>query len=377
MRRHRGDLAGQRALVDAMAADLRAQRALTGPRVLQSVFLGGGTPSLMDPAWVAELVALACALWTPAPDLEVSLEANPTDAEADRFAALAQAGVGRISLGVQALDDGQLGFLGRLHDAASSRRAVAAAARAVPRVSLDLIYALPGQTEAAWRAALREAVDLGAEHMSPYQLTVEAGTAFDRAVRRGRWAPADRDLAADLYEATQAVLEAAGFAAYEVSNHARGEAARSRHNLVYWRGWDYVGAGPGAHGRLALDGVRWATVAHAAPEAYVRALRETGVGFAEREALSPVAVAEERVLMGLRTDEGVDLAETAAAGLAPDDPRLAVFADEGLLTVAAGRVRATAAGRRVLDALTAALAVPQTSAGLRTGGPVTAGENRV
>ena len=357
MRRDRGDLAVQRALVQAMADDLRAQRALTGPRVLQSVFLGGGTPSLMDPAWVAELVALACALWTPAPDLEVSLEANPTDAEADRFAALAQAGVGRLSLGVQALDDGQLGFLGRLHDAGSGRRAVAAAARAVPRVSVDLIYALPGQTEAGWRDALSEAVDLGAEHVSPYQLTVEAGTAFDRAVRRGRWAPADPDLAADLYEATQAVLEAAGFDAYEVSNHARGEAARARHNLVYWRGWDYVGAGPGAHGRLTLGGVRHATVAHAAPDAYLRAVRETGVG-AAREALSPVAVAEERVLMGLRTDEGVDLRETAAAGLEVGDPRLARYEAAGLLHVAGRRVRATAAGRRVLDRLTADLAVP-------------------
>lgn len=358
VRRDRGDLSAQRSLVRAMADDLRAQRALTGPRVLQSVFLGGGTPSLMEPTWVADLVALACALWTPAADLEVSLEANPTDAEAGRFAALAQAGVGRLSLGVQALDDAQLAFLGRLHDAAAGRRAVAAAARAVPRVSVDLIYALPGQTEAAWREALRQAVDLGAEHLSPYQLTLEAGTAFDRAVRRGRWSPADPDLAADLYEATQEVLEAAGFAAYEVSNHARGEAARSRHNLVYWRGWDYVGAGPGAHGRLTLAGARHATAAHAAPDAYVRAVRESGVGFDEREALSAAAVAEERVLMGLRTDEGVDLRDTAGAGLAAGDPRLARLDEDGLLTVADGRVRATAAGRRVLDALAAALAVP-------------------
>ena len=340
-----------------MAQDMRAQRALTGPRRLQSVFFGGGTPSLMDPAWVAELVELARALWTPAPDLEVSLEANPTDAEADRFAALAQAGVNRLSLGVQALDDAQLAFLGRLHDAAAGRRAVTAAALAVPRVSLDLIYALPGQTAPAWRAALQEALDLGAEHLSPYQLSVEPGTAFDRAVRRARWTPAEPDLAADLYEATQEVLEAAGLAAYEVSNHARGEAARARHNLVYWRGWDYAGVGPGAHGRLTVAGVRHATLAHAAPAAYVRAVRETGTGFAERETLSPVAVAEERLLMGLRTDEGVDLAETAAAGLAAGDPRLARFEADGLVTLADGRVRATPAGRRVLDRLTAALAL--------------------
>lgn len=355
VRRDRGG--DQAALVEAMAGDLAAQRALTGPRTLVSVFFGGGTPSLLAAPHVARLLETAQALWTPAGDLEVSLEANPTDAEAARFEALAQAGVNRLSLGVQALDDAQLRFLGRDHDAAAGRRAVETALRAVGRVSLDLIYALPGQTSAAWRTALARAADLGVEHLSPYQLTIEAGTAFDRAVRRGRWSPTDPDLAADLYEATQEVLEARGFAAYEVSNHARGEAARSRHNLVYWRGEDYVGVGPGAHGRLTLAGGRLATVAHAGPAAYVRAVDETGNGLARSEELTPRAVAEERLLMGLRTDEGVHLAETAAAGLSPDDARLAAFAADGLLTLAAGRIRATAAGRRVLDRLTSALAL--------------------
>ena len=354
--RDRGDRAGQAALAAAIAQDLAAQRGITGPRTLVSVFLGGGTPSLMDPAWAAELIATASRLWTPAPDLEVSLEANPTDAEAGRFAAFAQAGVARLSLGLQALDDGDLAFLGRLHDAAAGRRAAAAAARAFPRLSLDMIYALPGQTRAGWREALAEAVDLGAEHVSPYQLTLEAGTAFDRAVRRGRWTPADGDLAADLYEDTQAVLEARGFDAYEVSNHARGERARSRHNLVYWRGLDYVGAGPGAHGRLTARGVRRATVAHPRVGDYLEAVARTGTGFATTEALDPRALAEERLLMGLRTTEGVDLAETAAAGLSAGDPRLGDHQRAGLLRVEAGRLVATPAGRLVLDRLTAELA---------------------
>ena len=354
--RDRGDRAGGAALAAAMARDLAGQRELTGPRTLVSVFLGGGTPSLMDPAWAAELIAQARRLWTPAPDLEVSLEANPTDAEAGRFAAFADAGVERLSLGLQALDDGQLRFLGRPHDAAAGRRAAAAAAGAFPRVSLDLIYALPGQTRAAWRETLAEATDLGAEHVSPYQLTVEAGTAFDRAVRRRRWAPAHPDLAADLYEDTQEVLELRGFEAYEVSNHALGAAARSRHNLVYWRGWDYVGAGPGAHGRLTLEGVRRATVAHPRVGDYLDAVARTGAGFAQAEPLDPRAVAEERLLMGLRTLEGVDLAETAAAGLSAGDPRLVEYARAGLLRVEGARLRATSAGRLVLDRLTAELA---------------------
>ncbi|MBL8771168.1 MAG: radical SAM protein, partial [Phenylobacterium sp.] len=236
--RARGRGAEAAELARAIVADLTAQRALTGPRSLVSVFFGGGTPSLMDPTWVAEVVATARRLWTPAGDLEISLEANPTDAEAGRFAALAAAGVNRLSLGLQSLDDAALAFLGRNHDAAEGRRAAAAAARAFPRLSVDLIYAWPGQTPAAWAGELREAVGIGAELISPYQLTIEDGTAFDRAVRRGRFAiPADA-AAADLSDTTQDVLEAQGFEAYEVSNHARGAAARSRHNLVYWRGWD-------------------------------------------------------------------------------------------------------------------------------------------
>lgn len=345
-------------LARAIVADLEAQAELTGPRNLVSVFFGGGTPSLMDPQWAAGIVAAARRLWTPAADLEVSLEANPTDAEAGRFSALADAGVDRLSLGLQSLDDAALEFLGRNHDAAEGRRAAEAAARAFPRLSLDLIYALPGQTPAAWAGELRAAVDLGAEHISPYQLTIEEGTAFDRAVRRGAFRPADEDLGAELYDTTQATLETHGFEAYEVSNHARGDAARSRHNLVYWRGWDYVGAGPGAHGRLTLDGARVATKAADRPADYIRLVAEAGVGFSEREQLTPLQAAEERLLSGLRIAEGVPFPELAALKLRPDHPTVRRMVELGLVAEDALRLRATPEGRRVLDRLTMELAIP-------------------
>ena len=354
--RHRGRTDETTALVQAIEDDLAAQAALTGPRELVSVFLGGGTPSLMDPEAAGRILARAKALWSPAADLEVTLEANPTDAEADRFAAFAAAGVARLSLGLQALDDAALTLLGRNHDAAAGRRAAAAARQAFPRISVDLIYARPGQSAADWRAELAAAVDLGAEHVSPYQLTIEAGTAFDRAVQRGRLVPPGEELAADLYEATQEVLEAAGFDAYEVSNHARGLAARSRHNLVYWRGLDYVGAGPGAHGRLTRAGARHATVAAARPADYIARVRETGLGFESDEALSAIEAAEERLLMGLRIDEGVGFAQVAALGLSPNHPRVAHFRDLGLIAPDPLRLRATRPGRLVLNRLTAELA---------------------
>ncbi|MBS0360688.1 MAG: coproporphyrinogen III oxidase [Proteobacteria bacterium] len=343
------------ALARAIVTDLAAQRDLTGPRELASIFLGGGTPSLMDPAWAAEMIAQARRLWTPVADLEVTLEANPTDAEAARFAAFAAAGVNRLSLGLQALDDTALKLLGRNHDAASGIRAAQAAARAFPRLSLDLIYARPAQTPAAWADELDRAIDLGAEHISPYQLTIEAGTAFDRAVRRGTLVPPDPDTGAALYDTTQRVLEAKGFEAYEVSNHARGEAARSRHNLIYWQGQDYVGAGPGAHGRLTIGGVREAT--YAAPKAadYIGRVTEAGVGFASREALDAREAAQERLLSGLRIADGVALAEVAALGIDPG--KIADLVSLGLLADDPKRLRATSAGRLVLDRLTTELAL--------------------
>jgi oxygen-independent coproporphyrinogen-3 oxidase len=355
VRRDRGQ-AEQAELVEAILQDLAAQAALTGPRTLVSVFLGGGTPSLMAPEAAGRIVARAQALWAPAPDLEVSLEANPTDAEAGRFAAFAAAGVTRLSLGVQALDDAALAALGRNHDAAAARRAARAARAAFPRLSLDLIYARPGQTPAAWREELAMALDLGAEHVSPYQLTIEPGTAFDRAVRRGTLTPPPEDLAADLYETTQEVLQAAGFDGYEVSNHALTPAARSRHNLVYWRGWDYVGVGPGAHGRLTLGGRRTATVAAAAPSDYIARVRTAGTGLAERAPLTPREAAQERVLLGLRIDAGVPFAELAPLDLAPGHPTVRHLTSLGLLADDPAALRATRAGRLVLDRLTGELA---------------------
>jgi putative oxygen-independent coproporphyrinogen III oxidase len=353
--RDRGRRDEQAVLAGAIVADLEAQAQLTGPRTLVSIFFGGGTPSLMDPAWAADIVEAAKQLWRPAADLEISLEANPTDAESARFAAFASAGVNRLSLGLQAFDDESLKFLGRDHDAAGAIRAALAGARAFPRLSFDLIYARPGQTPQAWAEELRRGVGLGAEHLSPYQLTIETGTAFDRAVRRGRFTPPDAELGAELFEVTQAVLEAEGFDAYEVSNHARGEAARSRHNLVYWRGWDYVGAGPGAHGRLTIGGRRHATDAAARPADYIRKVGEAGVGFERREPLSPQQAAEERIISGLRIDAGVAFAEVEALGL--DPTKVAYLVELGLVAPDPERLRATRAGRLVLDRLTAELAL--------------------
>lgn len=353
--RDRGRTEEQAALADAIVADLEAQRALTGERTLLSIFFGGGTPSLMDPAQVARVIETAKRLWSPSNDLEISLEANPTDAETDRFAALADAGVQRLSLGVQALDDNALKTLGRNHDADAARRAMAAARRAFPRLSIDLIYARPGQSDAAWRAELAEALAAEPEHVSPYQLTIEAGTAFDRAVGRGTLKVPDEDLAATLFETTQEVLEAAGFDAYEVSNHARGEAARSRHNLVYWRGVDYVGVGPGAHGRLALPDGRAATVAHRAIGDYVAAVEQTGLGFT-KEVLTPEEAAEERLVLGLRIDAGVSFDEMKPLNLRPDTPKVRDLVEAGLLVDDPNRLRATRTGRLVLDRLTGLLA---------------------
>jgi putative oxygen-independent coproporphyrinogen III oxidase len=354
--RDRGRGAEQADLVAAILADLEAQAVLTGPRRLASIFFGGGTPSLMDPAAVAAVIDRAQALFPPRGGIEITLEANPTDAEAGRFDALAAAGVNRLSMGVQALDDAALTFLGRNHSADEARRAVAVAARAFDRLSIDLIYARPDQTVAGWAAELTEALAMGFEHVSPYQLTIEPTTAFGRAVARGSWTPPDEDRAAALYETTQTVLEAAGFDAYEVSNHGRGGAARSAHNLHVWRGGDYLGLGPGAHGRLTLDGVRTATVARRGIADYVAGVA-AGTPWSDHETLDPRAAAEERVLLGLRTVEGVALAELAVLERTVETGALAGLIADGFLAVTAGRVVATPAGRPVLDGVLRALLV--------------------
>ena len=347
--RDRGRNGEQAALVEAILADLEAQAALVGPRRLASLFFGGGTPSLMDPDAVGRVIARAHALFEPRGPIEITLEANPTDAEADRFAALADAGINRLSMGVQALDDASLKLLGRNHSADEARRAVAVAARAFPRLSIDLIYARPGQTVSAWTAELRQALDLGFEHVSPYQLTIEPTTAFGRAFARGTLVPPDEDLSAALYETTQAVLEAAGFDAYEVSNHARGEAARSAHNLHVWRGGDYLGLGPGAHGRLTLDRVRTATVARRGIADYVSGVR-SGAPWSDRDGQSPAEAAEELILLGLRTVEGAPMASLRTLDLDAAD----LIAD-GFLAIQGDRIAATPGGRPVLDGVLKAL----------------------
>ena len=354
MVRDRGRGEEQAALAEAILADLEAQAALTGPRRLASIFFGGGTPSLMDPAAVAAVIARARTLFPPRGDIEITLEANPTDAEAGRFAALAEAGVNRLSMGVQALDDASLASLGRNHSAAEALRAVELAGRLFPRLSIDLIYARPGQTPDAWARELTAALALGFEHVSPYQLTIEAETAFGRALRRGTLVPPDEDGAAALYETTQAVLGAAGFDAYEVSNHARNAAARSAHNLHVWRGGDYLGLGPGAHGRLTLDGLRTATVAHRRIADYVSGVA-SGAPWSDREALSSRDAAEERLLLGLRTTEGAPAALLKALDLSGEDGPVADLVADGFLTMRAGRLIATPRGRPVLDGVLKAL----------------------
>ena len=348
---HRDRRPGEAAeLARAIVEDLARRAAATGPRRLTSVFFGGGTPSLMAPEAVAAVIAACRSLWEAAPDLEVSLEANPTDAEAGRFAALAAAGVNRLSLGLQSLDDEALALLGRNHDAAAGRRAAEAAVAVFPRVSIDLIYVRPGQSPKAWAAELDAALDLGAGHISPYQLTIEPGTAFERAVRRGRLSPPADPQAADLWDVTQARLERAGFEAYEVSNHARTPADRSRHNLTYWRGGDWLGVGPGAHGRLTLDGTRRGQVCAARPADYIAAVA-LGAGEGETEALDPQETAIERALSGLRLAEGVAFPELSPLDLSPDHPEVRDLAAQGLLAVDPDRLRVTADGRRLLDAV--------------------------
>ena len=352
--RERGRQAEKAALVEALVADLAAHAELTGKRRLQSIFFGGGTPSLMSPEAIARIVGEAKRLWTPTDDLEISLEANPTDAEADRFNDIASAGIRRLSLGVQSLDDRSLGFLGRNHDARAAARAIELAQSAFDRLSIDLIYALPGQTVAAWAKELRTVIASGCEHLSPYQLSIEPGAAFHRAVQRGTFTPTSDDLAAELYEVTQAVLGDSGFDAYEISNHSRGASARSLHNLIYWRGGDYVGVGPGAHGRLTFDGARWATTALDRVVEYIDRVRRFGVG-SIRERLTPADTALERLVMGLRTSEGVSVCEIR--DLRIERAKISQLSD--FISLHNGRLTATPAGRLVLDRVVAELTSAQ------------------
>ena len=346
----------------ALVAEIDRHADEIGPRTLRSIFFGGGTPSLMAPATVAAVIERATACFAPAPDLEITLEANPTSSEADRFRGLRSAGINRVSLGVQALDDGALRFLGREHDAAEALAAVDRAAGLFRRFSFDLIYGRPGQTPADWAAELSRALDHAGGHLSAYQLTIEPGTRFELLQRTGALVmPAD-DVQADLYEITQERLAGAGLPAYEISNHARpGEGCR--HNLLYWRSGEWLGIGPGAHGRLELDGERLATEAWRLPSTWLDRVARSGSGERTRVMLTRVEQAEELLVMGLRLGEGVDLARVeAVAGRDLDQllDRAALdrLLGDGLLERRERRLAATAAGRQRLNALLAAILMP-------------------
>lgn len=334
----------------ALAAELHHWAERIPKRPLRSLYFGGGTPSLA-PLSVIEAVIETCAsLWGFEPDAEITLEANPTDAEEKRFADFARAGVNRLSLGVQSFRDEALAFLGRDHDAASGRRAVETAMATFPRTTFDLIYARPGQSLDDWRDELGEALALGPAHLSLYQLTVERGTAFERAVARGVWRPPEEGLAADLFDLTQETTEAAGVPAYEISNHAKPGAA-SAHNLIYWRQEDYIGVGPGAHGRFTLNGARVATETARAPADYLARVTETGAGLVVEDALSETAWLEERLTMGLRLVDGCPVTDDLREALEARRARLDALVDEGLIVLEPARIAATRRGRRVLNAV--------------------------
>ena len=319
---------------------------------LRSVFFGGGTPSLMDPETVFAILDRVRATWAVANDWEVTLEANPGSVEAGKFRAFRSAGVNRLSMGVQALNDADLKRLGRLHSAAEAIAAFDIARSCYDRVSFDLIYARQDQTVEDWTRELTRALDMAVDHLSLYQLTVEDGTAFgDRHARGGLQGLPDEDRSVALYEITQDLCEAAGLPAYEVSNHA-GAGAQSVHNLIYWRGGDYAGVGPGAHGRLTLAGRRWATEALKQPAAWLAAVENRGTGELPRDELASLALAQEYVLMSLRLAEGLDLGRlTAISGVSLPCAALADLSALNLITTGAGRVVATPQGRMVLNSV--------------------------
>ena len=335
----------------ALLKDLAHEAMALPGRTLTSIFFGGGTPSLMPPETVAALIDAAGRHWAISKDIEITLEANPSSVEAARFGDLGRAGINRVSLGIQSFDDEALRWLGRAHDVDEGLTALDTAQRAFGRVSFDLIYARPGQTPAAWDAELARALSFGTEHLSLYQLTIEPGTQFAARLAKGELATLDPDLCADLFEQTRANMAAAGLPAYEISNHAR-PGAESRHNLTYWRYGTYAGVGPGAHGRRG----GMATVRRKKPENWLARVEANGHGIEQEEALSPQARAQEALLMGLRLNEGVDIAEIAAMSGVPAEDLLDAravqrLADQRLLAHANGRLRITEAGMLLLDAI--------------------------
>ncbi len=349
----------QARMVAALRRELAAEARRIGPRQLTSIFFGGGTPSLLDPEHVAALINDATRLFSPAEGIEITLEANPTSVEAGRFAGYRDAGVNRVSIGVQSLEDTALKFLGREHSARQATDAIELGRRIFPNISFDLIYARPEQSLAQWRAELRAALALAADHLSLYQLTIEPGTKFHTLYGRGAFALPGEDLAAALYDATGEEAARFGLAAYEISNYAA-PGGESRHNLAYWRYQDYAGIGPGAHGRLSLGGELLATSRHRAPEAWAERVEACGSGGMD-EKVSQADRAREALLMGLRLQEGILLERFAvrtgvalAEAVEPEILRACIA--EGYLRFTETRLIATAQGRLRLDALLPALA---------------------
>lgn len=341
----------QSAWVTAYQTELRRMGELVPDRLLNSIFFGGGTPSLMHPDTVAAVIDTAREIWPFANDIEISLEANPGSVEAGRFAGYRDAGVNRISMGIQALNDEDLRRLGRIHSVEEARKAFDVARNCFDRVSFDLIYARQGQTLEAWKAELSEALSMAIDHLSLYQLTIEDGTAFGDRYARGklRHLPTD-DNAADMYLATQEICESYGLPGYEISNHAR-PGAESRHNLIYWRYGDYLGIGPGAHGRLSLNGQRMATEAPKAPGAWLEAVRQ-GNGTLPFERLSQEDQVVEHMMMGLRLHEGLDLERHGKLASSPiSDAKIDALRELGMIEIINDRLCATSQGRAVLNAV--------------------------
>ena len=356
---HVRDRIDQRRFAAALRTELAWEAARLGPRPLASIFFGGGTPSLMEPDTVAVLIADARRLFVPMADLEITLEANPTSVEAARLAAFADAGVNRISMGIQSLNDAALRGLGRQHSAGQAIAALELARTLFGRVSFDLIYARPGQTVAEWRAELRAALALAHDHLSLYQLTIEPGTAYEGMHRRGELVLPDEDLAAALYDATAEEAARFGLLPYEVSNYAR-PGSESRHNLAYWRYGDYAGIGPGAHGRVSLGDALLATRRHRAPEPWAERVEAQGHGTTHEDPVATGDRAREMLLMGLRLSEGIDAARFAGrTGIALVDALDAKVLEQALaedyVAWRDGRLCALPEGRRRLDALLGAL----------------------
>jgi putative oxygen-independent coproporphyrinogen III oxidase len=345
---------------EALLADLAHEARLLPDRELTSIFFGGGTPSLMEPATVEAVIAAAREQWTVAAGIEITLEANPNSVEAARFADLAAAGVNRLSLGLQSFDDRALAFLGRAHSALEGFNALEVAQKAFRRVSFDLIYALPGDTEDSWSATLAQALSLGTTHLSLYQLTIEPGTRFASMVARREIDPLDLDRAAALYELTEVMTSEGGMPAYEISNHAR-RGQESRHNLTYWRYGDYAGVGPGAHGRRL--GMR--TVRHKKPENFLTGLRRNGHGISEEEMLLATEAADEALVMGLRLSEGIDagaIAQRFGLSSIVDWARVDRLVGLGYLSRDGERIAATPSGRLLLEAMLGEIASRSISA---------------